>query len=69
MKKNKFKIGDKVIIKSSQCGHLFDLGEEVELIKVCLKGTIYEHFEALGKSGKWFISESDFKRVGRQNKL
>lgn len=52
-------VGDKVTI-SSKASHEFILGEEVEIIDVCNKGLESLHYEAKGKSGKWWINHNDY---------
>ena len=52
----KYKIGDKVEEISKQNGHVFDIGEVVEIVDVR-----YDYYRCKNKTSSWYLIETEVK--------
>lgn len=61
----KYKVGEKVKIIDRICGHLFNIGEEVEIIEV---NKTVEHYYATNGYSKYHIREEEIEEINNRTK-
>lgn len=57
----KFKVGDEVEITENNNNHQFDIGEVVEILKVCKEDSDYLAWD--GRCNVWWVDDTEIKLI------